>query len=135
MSAEKRGKVISIDRGRERLERIVTIKPEFCEVPLNKIIVKPQMRKSIDDELIDVLAENIRIVGLINPAVVTGNLNQGCTMVAGHRRRRAFLKLNEWFPGEYEKMPAWVFSKLSTEQFNALQCAENSYVHNRRFFY
>jgi ParB/RepB/Spo0J family partition protein len=87
------------------------------------------MRKTFEQDLLEVLADNIEIVGLINPIIVNKkNKNKRLILVAGERRVKAYKILYDRYGNKFSSIPANVYHNLSEEQHSALQYAENSYV-------
>lgn len=112
------------------LEKLVTTRPTYRKVPLDSIMVRPQMRKTFNEELIQILGQNIHIIGLLNPVILNQETKRGrYVLVAGERRFRAYNILQHFYPdNNYTSIPSFVFRGLSDAQHTTLQLAENSYV-------
>ncbi len=113
-----------------KLERIVLQTPARTDIPIDQIDPDPtQMRRSFDNKLLMIFADNIEIVGLMNP--VTLNLINGYqryVIIAGERRWRAHQILAKRSNNPSLKIPAHVYRDLTKEEFKILQSAENSYI-------
>jgi len=111
------------------LEKIVSQQPKRKDVLLKDIVVLPQMRQTFEQELLEVLADNITIVGLLNPVILNNKKgSKKFELVAGERRYRAYNINYERYGKPFHRIPANVFFNLSQEQHDAIQGSENSYV-------
>lgn len=115
---------------RQKLEQIIKRQPKSNKISLNEIYVLPQMRKEegLDKESIEMLADNIEIVGLINDVVLNKKTgNKRYVLIAGERRLRAYKELKKRHGRYFSSIPSKVFHNLDQRQHDALQCSENSY--------
>ena len=90
-------------------------------IPLERVIVKEQIRKDIDPESLKELAESMERVGLINPITVRKEGDR-YVLVAGHRRFLAARDILKW-----ENIPARVLEESKDTVF--VQFTEN--VHRK----
>jgi len=105
-------------------EEIDREKEEFIvkKIPISKIEMgRFQARTRKVEEKLDELAENIRILGLINPITVFKKSDQSFELISGQRR---FLAINEIL--KWKEIPARILKNEPSEiQAKALSLSEN----------
>ncbi len=87
---------------------------ESCDVDVRSLRPHPDNTYEMDPRQIEVLAENIREMGLIQPLAVRRVADGGLQILAGHRRHRALMRL----AAEDERFamaPARVYEGMSDE--------------------
>ena len=73
----------------------------FEKIPLTELVTgRFNVRHTHPDKGLDTLAENIKKFSLVNPIIVYKNDLEKYEIILGLRRYKAFLKLNNEYPGE-----------------------------------
>lgn len=93
--------------------------PKTDAIRIADIEVRPQVRKSFDEEEIASLAESIKEHGLLQPIIVVEKGDGRYLLVAGERRLRAAKKLG-WF-----SIPAIVIPEKDEGRLKVIQLVEN----------
>lgn len=104
-----------------RLERRYRVRHAY--IPLETIIVHPQMRLAINEKGIEELANNILHHGLIHPLCVA-DTQEGYILISGHRRLRAMQLLSQQGQGMKE-IPVAIFENIGPCEMALLQASEN----------
>jgi len=104
-----------------RLERRYRVRHGY--LPLSALVVHPQMRLTVDEEGIEQLAENIALHGLIHPLCVADR-EDGYTVISGHRRLQACLRLEER-GHRVGEVAVIIFEHLTLVEMALLQASEN----------
>jgi len=96
---------------------------QIVRIPLRILHEDPhQMRKTYNEEYIGLLADTIKVVGLLHPvAVLEEEPKRRYRIIAGHCRSRAFRMLGR------KTIPARLFRHLDKETFLSIQISENTY--------
>ncbi|MEK6886288.1 MAG: ParB N-terminal domain-containing protein, partial [Nanoarchaeota archaeon] len=111
----------------EALEKIILQTPITEYVPINKIDKTIQMRRTF--EHIELFAENIDVVGLINAISINHTTgNEHYNLIAGERRLRACKILAEKYGNPEFPIRSTIYKDLSKEERDLIQHVENSYV-------
>ena len=104
---------------------------ETSLVSINQILVEPQVRKDIDEDLnspeMELLVDSIETNGLLNPITLRKNQFGSYVLVAGHRRLNACKKLG------FQKIPATI-SDITEDDATFIQLTENIARKDLRFF-
>lgn len=87
---------------------------EVKMIDLNLIDPHPDNFFTVEDDMTD-LAESISVNGLLQPLVVTPADGGRYRTIAGHRRRKALLKLAEEAPEKWSKVPCMITHPASPE--------------------
>lgn len=117
-------KILEDEKKRSDLRDVSSIRTDsrgsfrLIDISLDKIKTREQVRKHIDPDSILELMGSIRSQGLTNPVEVVDS-GDHYTLILGHRRLAAFLKLN------YATIPAIVRTGLSEEDIVERQMIEN----------
>ena len=103
------------------------LKIRYEDVKLDLIDVGPwQSRTRKIEENTDELAENIKVLGLINPISVYEKPDKRLELITGQRRLTAFEKLRDKYGPDWDKIPARILSSIPTEeQAKAISLSEN----------
>jgi ParB/RepB/Spo0J family partition protein len=118
-----------LNREDSNLENMISQHPTRKNILLGDIHVLPQMRKTFHKEDLELFAENIMILGLLNDIIVNKKKDHTkVNLIAGERRLRAFYLLKDLYGKRFSRIPAKVYHNLTKNQHDALQFAENSYV-------
>lgn len=84
------------------------------KVKLTKLRAHPDNTYVVDEASVEVLAENIKEVGLLQPIIVRVVADGGYQLLSGHRRKAAFDILAKQ-DSKYEEIDARVYEGLSDE--------------------
>lgn len=98
-------------------------KTRHGELSVNEFVVLSQMRKTINKEGIEELADNIYVHGLIHPICVAST-EQGNVVISGHRRLLA-CKILEKQGRSIGKLPTVIFENIGQIEIALLQASEN----------
>lgn len=133
MKAKKLGRGLDALLGEidEAYENEGTKRDEVIEIPLKDIRPNPfQPRKSFDEELLQELSQSIKKDGLLQPIVVTEDID-GYVLIAGERRFRAskLAKLKEIraivLNSDEQKMRQFaLIENIQREELNAVELAQ-----------
>ncbi|MBN2817227.1 MAG: ParB/RepB/Spo0J family partition protein [Campylobacterales bacterium] len=133
MKSQKLGRGLDALLGEmdEAYENEGTQRDVVLEIPLKDIRPNPfQPRKSFDDELLHELSESIKNDGLLQPIVVTEDID-GYVLIAGERRFRAskLAKLKEIraivLNSDEQKMRQFaLIENIQREELNAVELAQ-----------
>lgn len=105
------------------------------EIELNKIMVTTNVRKKINAEKLNELAESIKKDTLLQPVIVLKAENDKYELLFGQRRYYAMVKLSKENPGEYVKIKCIVKDKDNYDELEVikLQLSENLHREDLNF--
>ncbi len=107
--------------------KLTTEGESIQEIPISKIKIKENVRKTYNEEKIMSMAKSIKQVGQLQPITVVKAENNFYEIIFGHQRYMAFVSLNKEQPNNYFKIKCIVKDK---KDFNADEIKEIQIIEN-----